>query len=214
MKTLYSVLYDTFHPFQSWGLFDNYVVIHRGDQIPADANGMLLVHGGADIHPDYYKKGRSSMSGAGSKPSQRDRVEWDCMVRANEIGLPIFGICRGAQMLCALAGGHLIQHVDGHTGRDHKVVDKDGEEYYTVTCHHQQMWPFDVQHEMLAWAPPLSKRYIDVETNVVNDIKVDPEAIWFPTVKGLAVQWHPEWMPADDEQAVAVKQWVQTYINI
>ena len=65
--------------------------------------GILILHGGEDISPSIYGHGLSSLTRASNKPSFRDRAEVALANRAIGLGIPIFGICRGAQLACALA---------------------------------------------------------------------------------------------------------------
>lgn len=46
----------------------------------------------------------------GSDPD-RDRVERALLLRARELGLPVLGICRGAQLMNVIEGGSLHHHV-------------------------------------------------------------------------------------------------------
>ncbi len=164
---------------------------------------VLIVHGGADIHPSLYNKQRSKMSHAGSSPSQRDLMEWALMKRCQELGNSIIGICRGAQMLCALAGGTLIQHVNNHGGMHH-IVTFDNQEYVVNSIHHQMMNPTNTEHNIVAWTKRrLSDVYFDVDDKI--NVEKEPEFIHFPTVKGFAIQWHPEATDGRDPS--------QAYIN-
>jgi gamma-glutamyl-gamma-aminobutyrate hydrolase PuuD len=119
------------------------------------------------------------------------------MQRASELGIPIVGVCRGAQMLCAHAGGFLIQDVRGHaTGHPHTATTDEGIEIVVNSYHHQMLYPFEVEHEM--WAEckdALSPYHLDVDTDI--PVPTETEMVYFPKVKGFAVQWHPEWMDDD-----------------
>ncbi len=161
----------------------------------------LVLWGGEDISPSYYKQKRHSKNQCWTGiPSKRDRNEWKALKYAAMNDIPIIGVCRGAQMLCAFSGGKLIQHVDNH-GRSHQIVTNTGYLMEASSSHHQMMYPFDVPHEMLAWTPEqLSTVYEDE-----NDIQimqmtahVEPEVVYFPHTRGLAIQGHPEWMDKDD----------------
>jgi gamma-glutamyl-gamma-aminobutyrate hydrolase PuuD len=148
------------------------------------------------------------------KPSHRDQIEWDMMLRAKELGCPIIGVCRGGQMLTALEGGHLVQHVDGHAGYGH-TVDVVGvpEGFKVNSIHHQMMVPpKGGKFEMIAVASPrLSKEYHDVADDG-RDIKVEmeqePEFIYYPEVKGFAIQWHPEGMHQNSEANRFLKEFM------
>lgn len=199
---LISALWADFHPFDT--LPDITDCLDTQDPDDLQAGDILIVHGGGDIHPSLYNKGRSHMSGADSKPNQRDLIEWALMKRAVELGIPIIGICRGAQMLCALAGGYLIQHVNGHSGM-HNVRTNDGQIIPVNSIHHQMMQPQGTVHELLAWAKTkLSDVYYDVDKLV--EVDVEPELVYFNEIKGFAPQWHPEML---SENHVANKYLLQ-----
>ena len=51
----------------------------------------------------------------------RDTREMEIYLKCYELGIPMLGVCRGAQLLCAYAGGSLVQDVNGHTGTEHFV---------------------------------------------------------------------------------------------
>jgi len=175
----------------------------------------IVIWGGEDISPSIYNAPVSRYTYASETLSHRDRVEVAVCKRAIELGIPIIGVCRGAQLLCALAGGSLVQHVTGH-GRTHNIVTVDGEVYSTSSVHHQMMFPFNVQHELIAWSEEKrSHNYIDGDNNEIplmhEESTVEPEIVWFPTIKGLAVQGHPEFMNEDCEFVKYVNSLVKEY---
>ena len=82
-----------------------------------------------------------------------------------------------------------------------------------VSAHHQMMWPGkDVPHELLAVSEEnLSKTYHGgPDEFYVCDY--EPEVIWFPTVQGLAIQSHPEWMDSKSEFVQYVLELVEDYV--
>lgn len=193
MNKLVSILYKEFGPFVQ--LFDECSIATRVEDMK-DATCILL-HGGADIHPSLYKEGQSSMSGAGNEPSARDIFEWRCLQQAIKQGIPIIGICRGAQMLCAAAGGKLFQHVNGHAGRDHIVETYDGHSFYVNSYHHQMQDPRETEHELIAWSGNRSNVYFHVDE--VEPPPVDYEMVYYPKINGFAIQWHSEWLDESSE---------------
>ena len=98
--------------------------------------------------------------------------------------------------MCAFAGGELVQHVEGHDMGRHQVVTHKGEVVEVTSSHHQMLYPFEVKHEMLAWCDnSLSKDYCgETDEDQYNfDNKVEPEIVYFPEIRGIAIQGHPEW---------------------
>jgi len=197
---LVSALYNSFYPFGDMEIFKDFEIADRAD-FDFQAGDVLVVWGGADIHPSLYNKGRSQRSGADIMPSRRDTIEWGLMKKAKELKVPIIGICRGAQMLTALEGGKLYQHTDNHSG-SHEVMTADGQSFVTNSIHHQMMVPDGTKHELIAWTKPIATVYHDVD-ELGNEIiyerghkDKDPEFIYYPDVNGFAIQWHPEMMSA------------------
>lgn len=161
----------------------------------------LVIWGGEDISPSLYNERPSRFTGAGPLPSRRDIVERDACLAAIKRGIPLIGVCRGAQLLCALAGGRLIQHVEGH-GRNHMMQTHDDLRIITNSYHHQMMFPYDVEHKLLAWASPkVSNMHInqDGQNDPAMAVHSEPEIVWFPKIKGLAIQGHPEFVANPDE---------------
>ena len=192
---LVSAIYQGCYPFDHY--FPNVEEISTVNPDDLREGDVLIVWGGGDISPTLYNKRVSRYTGASDKLSNRDCIEWDLMKRAKELGCAIIGICRGGQMLTALAGGYLIQHVNNHSG-NHMVKTVDHQLIMVNSIHHQMMMPADSDHEVVAWSSEvLSNVHIDED----NDVPVDqePEFIYYPGLKGFASQWHPEMMKADTE---------------
>jgi gamma-glutamyl-gamma-aminobutyrate hydrolase PuuD len=76
----------------------------------------LLVTGGADISPDRYGEAPHPET-SGTRPG-RDEWETRLLRRALDIGLPVLGICRGAQLLNVALGGTLRQHLPDDVGHE------------------------------------------------------------------------------------------------
>lgn len=175
-------------------LFGNKVDVSSENLGSVDA---VVFWGGTDIHPSLYNQKahpQSQVFGLSSLPS-RDSFEWKMMLWCKMNEVPMIGVCRGAQLMCAFAGGHLIQHVNGHHD-NHDMLTSDGATMKTTSCHHQMMYPYDVEHELLAWSAPARSQFYQGETATpikgMSD-KREPEVVFFPTIQGLAIQGHPEW---------------------
>lgn len=199
-RTCYSVYYVDAYPFD---VLAEKVVPIRNELVITDVNSFLLLHGGTDIAPTLYGEQANPRTDV-KLPTERDLLEVACVKRAVSLGIPILGICRGAQMLCALNGGKLVQHVIGHNSGQHMIKTYDGKTMNTNSVHHQMMYPWGTDYELLAWSEGISPCYqgakaVDIDFPAeayadehANDPK-EPEIIWFPRIKGFGVQGHPEW---------------------
>jgi len=201
MKKLISSIYDDFYPFiellpqQDAPVRDS--LLASANPLDVTPDSVLLLWGGGDISPSFYGAKRASRGGGDDTPNRRDRIEWAMLQRAIEVGAGIIGICRGAQMLCAAAGGKLMQHVDNHAGYGHTITTIEGETLHVNSLHHQMMYPFEVDHELLAWSSEKRSGEYHDENMVYTDIPCEPELVYFPKIKGIGAQWHPEMMKHD-----------------
>ena len=108
--------------------------------------------------------------------------------------LPIFGICRGCQVLNVAAGGSLIQHLEGHrsspdTTSFHRVDLLPGSELSRIvgaetmvvnTFHHQGIGPSD-----------LAPLFVPAAVAAPDTWLIEAyESLSHRWVRG--VQWHPE----------------------
>jgi len=162
----------------------------------------ILFEGGSDIHPSLYNN-PNTHSHVNDTPSRRDEIEVTAMKDAIQKKALIIGICRGAQLACALAGGKLVQHVNHHGG-SHNVLTETNESFLVSSVHHQQMYPWEVDHELLAWSAE-SDIYLGHEINETNAYN-EPEAVFFPKINALAFQWHPEWAASPEELDYTINQ--------
>ena len=180
-------------------MFDEFITLRTTDSLDIIEKGDVVMYGGGeDISPSLYGEKLSHMTHAPADPSRRDQWEHDAFKRAQEVGAYSYGICRGAQLVCALSGGKLVQHVNNHAGRGHWVVTNQKEEYVTSSVHHQMMWPYRLpkaKFQVLAKAKDnLSDVYVFNDTHVLKRAHEEPEIVWFPETKSLGIQGHPEFM--------------------
>lgn len=73
----------------------------------------LILSGGGDVAPHYFNQ---PLAGAEESTIdlRRDELEIGLAQAALARNLPIFGICRGCQVLNVAAGGAMVQHLEGH----------------------------------------------------------------------------------------------------
>jgi len=200
LKYLYSAIYDGGYPFDSLLHSDGEVVSVTDPADMTSYDSALVVWGGADISPKLYNHPTSEQ--CFPYATRRDEVEWALIKEAISMEIPIIGVCRGAQMLCAAAGGYLLQDVHYHAGVGHSVHTKDGHTFYVNSVHHQMMVPEGTEHDLIAWASKnVGAPYIYRDNKAFQPPEgwKEPEFVYFPKIDGYAVQWHPEMMDLQSE---------------
>ena len=98
----------------------------------ADALDGLVLQGGVDIHPSFY--GEDVTHARGHMDAERDRFELALLQAFVAAGKPVFGICRGMQLINVACGGSLYQdlHEDAATQDAHHVLDLYDEHLHDV----------------------------------------------------------------------------------
>jgi putative glutamine amidotransferase len=153
----------------------------------------LLITGGKDVDPAAY--GQQRHPATDEPGTQRDAWEFTLLDGALRRGLPVLGICRGAQVLNVALGGTLHQHlpdVIGHSGHragnavfttlpvrtvpGTRLAALLGESVDARCYHHQGI--AEIGEDLVVSAS-------DVD-GVIEALELPGEAFV------LAVQWHPE----------------------
>lgn len=185
-----------------------FTVRERAEELPSilnkTENDIILFEGGTDVSPDFYGESRNWRT---EQPDRRrDLYERELFNRAVVAGCPMIGICRGAQLITALYGGKLIQHVTNHehsaefpNGGHHTIMCHDGEWITANSIHHQMMNPFVLPRNkftILAHTKKgLSTCYWGADSDIQMELPddfVEPEIVWYPEIKALCIQGHPE----------------------
>lgn len=151
-------------------------------------DNILVLWGGEDIGTEIYNQMPNKYVND-YKKSTRDKEEILLVQEAIELDIPILGICRGAQLLCCLTGGSLIQHIENHVTNTHDVHVENKGVFKTNSCHHQMMVP-SLDQEVLAYA---TETIGVTEANNIIKIELVPEVVHFPKIRALGIQGHPEW---------------------
>ena len=98
-------------------------VVTPYSEIPAGATGLVLC-GGIDVAPERY--GEEVLPDAKVEISpERDAMEWSLLDAAREANVPVWGVCRGFQVLNVYLGGSLWQDLPTQLPSpiDHSVSD-------------------------------------------------------------------------------------------
>ena len=159
----------------------------------------IFFSGGSDVNPELYGEEKGSRTGVDIKRDELCQEVFNSYMRT-----PKLGICRGSQLVTVLSGGKLIQHVEGHaTGHQHEIeVHYEGHSNPTTrlitSTHHQMMYPFNLEnnkYNLLGWTKvSRSMIYLDGEDKQIKIPSkfVEPEIIYYPDTRSLAIQGHPE----------------------
>lgn len=163
--------------------------------------------GGTDINSNLYSQTPHSKN---DKPdNDRDKLELAFYHSLYNKVLKL-GICRGAQLLTVIVGGTLIQDVTGHNSNHSILTFKDfhnnkqaSQRIVSNSSHHQMMYPFKLdknRYEILAASEAFRSDHYQIEKDkqirLYQDF-VEPEIVFYPMNKALAIQGHPEWASAD-----------------
>lgn len=151
---------------------------------------LVCFTGGADVDPSYYK--HKAHYKTFILPG-RDRLEAAAYEEALKKGLPMVGICRGAQFLHVMKGGTLYQEVDNHL-QSHLAQDKETEEVFFVSStHHQMINPLN-ELDVLLRSLNMGKcqQWDDKLKAFTSLTRSGVEAILYEDDKLLCYQPHPE----------------------
>jgi putative glutamine amidotransferase len=158
----------------------------------------VVLTGGEDINPMIYNKKAHYTTDYNPK---RDLFEVEEFAKARALNKPIVGICRGSQLLCAMAGGILVQNQELQP-HIHAVNTYDGKIIYCTSTHHQAQYPWVLpkdEFKVLGWTNGLSSfhRGENDADELINDVipnTQEVEIALYPKIKALAIQMHPEMM--------------------
>lgn len=161
-------------------------------ELPEDADFVLFT-GGIDVNPALYGEERHTMTDVGQ--TARDDSDIDMYLFCLQKGIPMIGICRGAQFLHVMQpGGKLFQHVDNHNG-NHNIMDLvENKMVQTVSSVHHQMVQANVKNGMriLATAAKSMCRWKN-KKDMEKGPNADIEAFFYRDTMVLGVQGHPEY---------------------
>lgn len=177
----------------------------NGAQFAPDAEGRLdvrilaaldglILSGGGDVHPRRFGQ---PLDGAEphSIDERRDELELALAPAALARDLPVFGICRGCQVLNVAMGGGMVQHFDGHRtpeGGDthyHDVTIRPGSRLHAAVG--GEALAVNTFHHQGVDAPALAPVFTPAATAQPDAWIVEAyESSRHRWVVG--VQWHPE----------------------
>jgi len=170
------------------------------EAVVAEIGGLLLT-GGVDVDPARY--GEEPIPQVVNLEPDRDAFEFALIAAARGAGLPVFGICRGIQVMNVALGGTLVQDIPAQMGGSlehtvasppcavaHEIWVSKGSRLWTLmqekmadgdgcsvnSRHHQAVKKVAPGFEVTATAPD----------GVIEAIECSRSTFC------LGVQWHPE----------------------
>ncbi|PJK21699.1 gamma-glutamyl-gamma-aminobutyrate hydrolase family protein [Mycolicibacterium goodii] len=174
----------------------------------------LVITGGPDVDPSRY--GQQPHPQTNEPARERDEWEFALLTGALARGIPVLGVCRGAQVLNTALGGTLHQHLPDVIGHTHhqkgnaifgtsdvrtvpgtRLASLIGERSDAQCYHHQAI-------DRLGDGLVVSARDAD---GVIEAVEVPGEHFV------LGVQWHPEERLDDLRLFRAVVEAAKTYVT-
>ena len=156
-------------------------------KVPLEKMDGLLLTGGSDISPEFLRQENVDPSLIHNDVDPlRDRWEFDAITRSLARGLPIFGICRGIQVLNVALGGTLKLDILGHNLPEQKEsdiqplrYDRNATHRYEKvnSAHHQAVNRLAEDFEVEAWS---------ATDDIIEQVRLRNYPFAF------AVQYHPE----------------------
>lgn len=170
----------------------------------------VLLPGGGDIDPQHYHT--SPDADLVGVNAARDTMELSLAAWAIQDDLPIFGICRGIQLLNVALGGSLVQDIPSQiqTTLRHDILE--GEPRNTILHDIQiaedsrlseilgspQLSVNSLHHQAIKNLAPSAIATAHAPDGIIEALEVPDKTFM------LAVQWHPEDLAEQDERMQAL----------
>jgi putative glutamine amidotransferase len=170
----------------------------------ADSLDALVLQGGNDLSPHSY--GEQPLDPAWAGDAVRDRYEMSLVHAFVDAGKPVFGICRGLQLLNVAFGGTLYQDIPTQRPEAQKHVNHD---HYERNQHAVEILPGtrlaelypglrrgrinSIHHQAIKdLAPGLTAEARCPDDGIIEAVRLRGETYV------AAVQWHPEFHAPGD----------------
>lgn len=178
-----------------------------------DSN-LVMFTGGPDVTPKLYGHCPHHSTSSSVERDETDKKAYDIATYSQ---LPKIGICRGAQFLCVMAGGTLVQ--DQSNGMAiHAVKTFTKKSLPVRSDHHQAQYPWGLPEgtwDLLSWTESMHSKHIGWHngvgiTELINSLGhrynsptkgphlPEIEDVYYRNINALAIQSHPECSDEDN----------------
>lgn len=169
-----------------------------------DANLVVLI-GGADMSPELYNEPKGQFTYCDDQDDIRDLAAFK---KAQELNIPMVGVCRGNQALCIFSGGRLVQHQE-NPNFIHKMKTYDDKVILVSSTHHQAAYPYNMNpndYKILGWTNGISKVHLNGLNEEISDKQFNEvEVIYYPKTNCLGIQPHIEMLFGDVQYDTTIK---------
>jgi putative glutamine amidotransferase len=173
---------------------------------------LVIFSGGEDVDTGLYHAERHPMTSCNPFRDKREKLEFQ---EAHKLGKPMLGVCRGSQFLCVMAGGVLVQHQENPTFI-HPITTTMGMDILVTSTHHQAQFPWILQPEeykVMGWSMGVSKFHQEgggheMVIDAAPILNREVEVCYYPLIRALAIQSHPEMAYDQRHTNQAVMQYI------
>src|SRR5690606_36932478 len=178
--------------------------------------------GGNDLAPQSYGE-EPILAGRWMGDAYRDQYELKIMDYAVKAGKPVFGICRGLQLMNVYFGGSLYQDIA--TQKEDAILHRDAEQYDHL-LHAISLTEGKLLDSLYGKDSPMKVNSVhhqaikdrgkELEVLVVCPEDGIIEAIGYTGAeegKVMAVQWHPEFSDSLSEQLLDKQRLLDVFLN-
>ena len=179
----------------------------------------LVLQGGNDVAPESY--GETALTPEWQGDRVRDLYEMDLIRAFVAAGKPVFGICRGLQLLNVAYGGTLLQDIAAQRSQaqDHRVLGKYEHHHHAIEfvpgSHLAGLFPGvpravtnSIHHQGIKdLAPGFEAEALCPEDGLIEAIR------WRGAGYVAGVQWHPEFHDPASEHTLDDRAILTDFLN-
>lgn len=184
------------------------------DELLSRLDGVLFT-GGGDVHPDQY--GNQIHPKVNEVDRDRDRVELGLFQETRKRELPILGVCRGFQVINIGLGGTLYEDIQDQrpASLDHHFWPGHPRDYLAHPVEIAE--DSRLRHILGKSSAPVNSLHHQGIRDLAPGLLASAiapdgliEALEMPDYPfGIAVQWHPEWLPEEASMDDLFRAFVQ-----